>query len=112
MNFKGYTYKALEKVCSDIKESMNAADREDTRSEFYIWCDMHDAIQREIRRRDPGQDTLNDDIRRKIRGKRIKQYELADYLGISESAFSKLLRKPIDKESRQAIEKAIENIRV
>lgn len=118
MNFKRYYCKALEKVCNEIKEHMKATNREDLKNEYYIWHDMWQAIERELDRRALNGEAvennrhLNEDLRRMIEDKGVKHYEIADYLGVSESAFSKILRKPIDEKRRQDILNAIEDIRV
>lgn len=117
MNFKRYTYKALETVSASIKEQMKLYNREDTKNVLYVWHDMREQIERELDRRtlagEQGEEArhINDDIRRLISDHRIRHYEIADYLGISEQSFSKLLRKPIKEDRRQAILKAIEDIR-
>lgn len=117
MNFKRYTYKALEAASASIKEQMKQTNREDMKNLFYVWHDLHADIERELDRRtlagEQGEEArhINDDIRRLISDHRIRHYEVADYLGISEQSFSKLLRKPIREDRRQAILKAIEDIR-
>ena len=117
MNFKRYTYKALETVSSNLKELMKQTNKEEARSVFYVWHDMREQIERELDRRtiagEAGEEArhINDDIRRLISDSRVKQYEIADYMGISEGAFSRLLRKPLEEDTRAQIAKAIEDIR-
>ena len=117
MNFKRYTYKALETVSSNLKELMKQTNKEETRNVFYVLYDIRFAIERELDRRtiagEAGEEArhINDDIRRLISDSRVKQYEIADYMGISEGSFSRLLRKPLDKKQRQEIAKAIKDIR-
>lgn len=52
----------------------------------------------------------NHEIREKMREKGIKQWEIADVLGISEFTLSRWLRKEILDSKRQRILEAIESI--
>lgn len=117
MNFKKYGYKALETVNASIKEQMKQTNREDLQNVFFVWHDLHETIERELDRRtlngqgDNNRVCLNDDLREAMTAAGVRQYEIADYLGLNEGAFSRALRKPIDEDRRQAILKAIEDIR-
>ncbi len=53
----------------------------------------------------------NLEIREEIRKSRLFHYEIADALGISESAFSKWLRFEMDAERKEKVIRAIENIK-
>ena len=53
----------------------------------------------------------NSEIRTIIRKNRLFHYEIAEALGISESAFSKWLRSEMDNEKKQKVIQAIESIR-
>lgn len=111
MNFKRYTFKALTNIGGEIYERMNATNREDTQNEFCVWSDMYNSIRRELDRR-----TLkgepNEEIRRAIEDKQLRHYEVAEFLGMSESAFCRLLRKQITPEQKAEILKSIEGMRV
>ncbi len=113
MVFKRYTTRALQEICNMICEHMRAADREETQNEFYVWQDLYEAIQRELDRRDPGKDNhgVNEYIRRLIKAKHLRNYEIAAYMAISESSFSKLLRKQLSPERKEEVLKAIESMR-
>ena len=49
----------------------------------------------------------NDQIREEIRQSRFFNYEIADAIGITESAFSKWFRKPLTCEQQEDIIRAI-----
>ena len=53
----------------------------------------------------------NMEVRELIKKSRLFQYEIADALGISESAFSKWLRSEMGPERKQEVLKAIETLR-
>ena len=53
---------------------------------------------------------VNLEIREKIREKRLFHYEIADALGISESAFSKWLRSEMNAEKKEKVMQAIERL--
>ncbi|MFW3654576.1 hypothetical protein [Vagococcus fluvialis] len=53
---------------------------------------------------------VNSDIRKKIEKNRLKYYEVADAIGISDSRFSVWLRKELDGERRERTLKAIEEL--
>lgn len=46
----------------------------------------------------------NMDIREEITAKHVFYYQVADRLGISNSAFSKMMREPLSQEQRTKIE--------
>lgn len=52
----------------------------------------------------------NEDIKRKIKQSRLFQYEVAAALSISEYTFCKWLRRPLNEERKQLVEKAIESL--
>jgi len=52
----------------------------------------------------------NSEIRNVIKNYRIKQYEIADLLGIQEANFSKLLRYKLDDSIKSGIYEAIEKL--
>ncbi len=116
MNLKRYGYKALEAVNTSIKEQMKQTNRADLQNVFFVWHDLHEAIERELDRRalngqgDNNRVCLNDDLREAITAAGLKQYEVADFIGLSEGAFSRALRKPIAPDRRQAILTAIEEL--
>ena len=116
MNFKKYGYKALETVNAGIKEQMKQTNRADLQNVFFVWHDLSESIERELDRRtlagcgDNNRACLNDDIRERITQAGIKQYEVADYLGLSEGAFSRALRKPLAPDRKQAILTAIKEL--
>lgn len=47
-------------------------------------------------------------LKRKIRESGVKQWQIAEHLGIWESSFSKLFRHPIPEDIAKEIEEAIE----
>ncbi len=53
----------------------------------------------------------NLEIREKIKKSRLFHYEIADALGISESAFSKLLRTEMRPERKQEVLRVIETLK-
>ena len=53
----------------------------------------------------------NLEIREEIRKNRLFHHEIADALGVSESAFSKWLRSEMDAEKKEKVMRAIESIR-
>jgi len=53
----------------------------------------------------------NQDIRKAIKESRVKYYEVADRLGISDSSFSRLLRYELDSEYKYEIFKVIEKMK-
>ncbi len=53
----------------------------------------------------------NMEVRELIKKSRLFHYEIADALGISESAFSKWLRSEMGPERKQEVLKAIETLR-
>lgn len=53
----------------------------------------------------------NLEIREEIKKSRLFHYEIADALGVSESAFSKWLRSEMDAERKEKVMRAIESIR-
>lgn len=53
----------------------------------------------------------NLEIREEIKKSRLFHYEIADALGISESAFSKLLRSEMDVEKKEKVMRAIKSIK-
>ena len=53
---------------------------------------------------------VNLEIREEIRKKRLFHYEIADALGISESAFSKWLRSEMNAEKKEKVMQAIERL--
>lgn len=54
---------------------------------------------------------MNEMIKGKIRESRVRQYEIAEYLGIDEGNFSKWFRKPLTEEKETQIIEAIKAIR-
>lgn len=52
----------------------------------------------------------NKDLRDAMEERRIKQYEVADVLGISESGFCRMLRKELPEEKKKEIFEAIKNM--
>ena len=52
----------------------------------------------------------NEKVKAMIRKKRLKQWEVAKEIGMSETYFCKLLRSPIDEELEQKIYDAIDSI--
>jgi len=54
---------------------------------------------------------VNQDIRKAIKESRVKYYEVADRLGISDSSFSRLLRYELDSEYKYEIFKVIEKMK-
>lgn len=53
----------------------------------------------------------NSEIRTIIKKNRLFHYEIADALGISESAFSKWLRSEMDSEKKEKVVRAIDSIK-
>lgn len=53
----------------------------------------------------------NLEIREEIRKSRLFHYEIADALGVSESAFSKWLRSEMDAERKEKVIRAIETVK-
>jgi len=53
----------------------------------------------------------NQDIRKVIKESRVKYYEVADRLGITDSSFSRLLRYELDSEYKYEIFKVIEKMK-
>lgn len=53
----------------------------------------------------------NAEVREEIKKSRLFHYEIADALGISESAFSKWLRSEMSVEKKEKIAQAIESIK-
>lgn len=49
----------------------------------------------------------NEEIRSAIRKNRLRMYEVAQAVGISDSRFSVWLRTPLNDERRKRVEKAI-----
>lgn len=49
----------------------------------------------------------NEEIRIKIRNSRLRMYEVAARVGVSDSRFSVWLRTPLNDERRERVEKAI-----
>jgi predicted XRE-type DNA-binding protein len=54
---------------------------------------------------------VNQDIRKAIKESRVKYYEVADRLGITDSSFSRLLRYELDSEYKYEIFKVIEKMK-
>lgn len=54
----------------------------------------------------------NQDIRKAIKESRVKYYEVADRLGITDSSFSRLLRYELDSEYKYEIFKVIEKMKM
>jgi predicted XRE-type DNA-binding protein len=54
---------------------------------------------------------FNQDIRKAIKESRVKYYEVADRLGITDSSFSRLLRYELDSEYKYEIFKVIEKMK-
>jgi len=52
----------------------------------------------------------NTDIRRKIFDSRLKNWEVAKEVGISDSRFSVWLRTPLNDERKARVEQAINNL--
>ena len=53
----------------------------------------------------------NKDIRDEIKRSRVFQWEVAEVYGISETNFSKMLRKELSEDKKTKIRKAIETLR-
>lgn len=53
----------------------------------------------------------NSEIRTIIKKNRLFHYEIANALGISESAFSKWLRSEMDSEKKEKVVRAIDSIK-
>ncbi len=53
----------------------------------------------------------NLEIREEIRKSRLFHYEIADALGVSESAFSKWLRSEMDAERKEKVVQAIKSVK-
>jgi len=53
----------------------------------------------------------NLEIREEIKKSRLFHYEIADALGVSESAFSKWFRSEMDAERKEKVMRAIESIK-
>lgn len=116
MNFRKYTYKTLTEIGSKAYECMAETKQAETKNLHFFWNDFYGDIQRELDRRtlagcgDNSRVCLNDDIREAITAAGLKNFEVADFMGVSESTFSRLLRKPIDEERRQAILNAVSEL--
>ena len=54
---------------------------------------------------------MNDDLKREIKSSRLFNYEIAEYMGISEPTFYRMLRKPLNAGSRQRIQDAIVHLK-
>ncbi len=54
---------------------------------------------------------VNLEIRESIKKNRLFHYEVADALGISETAFSKWLRSEMDAERKEKVVQAIKSIK-
>ena len=54
---------------------------------------------------------MNETIKRRIKESRIRQYEIATNLGISEFTLSRWFRTPLTKEKQELILSAIDTIR-
>ena len=52
----------------------------------------------------------NEEIREKMRKKRIYSYEVAEAMGLSESAFSRKLRKELPQDEKDKILEAIQRL--
>lgn len=53
----------------------------------------------------------NQDIRLKARGSGVSFWEIADYIGVSEPTFTRIMRRPVDKETKHRILNAIAEIK-
>lgn len=53
----------------------------------------------------------NLDVRQAIYAKRLKHYEVAQALGISQSMFSKMLQRELDDKEKKKIMQAIRHIK-
>ena len=51
---------------------------------------------------------MNDSIKRQIKDAGLKQWQIADYLGISEPTFTRLMRHDLTEDQRARILEAIE----
>ena len=51
--------------------------------------------------------SANSELKKEIRRSAVKQWQIADYLEMSESALSKSLRYELSDDERKAIKKAI-----
>ena len=54
---------------------------------------------------------FNSEIRAKAVSAGVKQWEIADRIGVSESTFTRMMRHPVDRDTRQRILDAIRDIR-
>lgn len=52
----------------------------------------------------------NQEVRKQIGLSRLKMWEVAQKIGISDSTFSKWLRIPLNDERRKRVEKAIDEL--
>lgn len=55
---------------------------------------------------------MNEDIRNFFKEKKLKQWQVADLMGIREDALSKKLRYELDQEEKQKIINVIESHKV
>ena len=53
---------------------------------------------------------MNSDVKGLIKNRGLCQWEIADYLGISETTFCRKMRRPLDPEFRECILQAIKDI--
>lgn len=53
---------------------------------------------------------LNNDIRQEIKNANLKLWQIADFLGIRDTEFSKKLRKELSEEEKNKIRQAIKTI--
>ena len=49
----------------------------------------------------------NESLRKRIKESGVRQYEIADYLNISEATFGRMLRKELSEDMAGQVEKAI-----
>lgn len=57
-----------------------------------------------------GEDMANEDVKRILRKNGVYHYQVADALGLQDSAFSRLLRKDLTEEKKREIYAAVERL--
>lgn len=53
---------------------------------------------------------FNTDIRQEVKSANLKLYQIAEYLGIRDTEFSKMLRKELSAEQKEKIRQAIKSL--
>ena len=72
-----------------------------------------DQIKKEIRlSADRRRSTVNSEVKAKAVAAGVRQWEIADFLGVSEMTFSRMLRHPLKREEKDRVLTAIKTIQM